>query len=312
MKKRKEKIMSKTDDNPEDLLTIVEAPNENLERKWNSLHGIDYYKHLVLEHSLTCLDKTRIESWCKKYYPESNGLQDLLTYELGFSGKILFVGDAGTGKTQFAEGLANALGKIVGKLYLIEVGLLRSKYVGLSSWKVTKVFKYAKEKAKEAPVLLFIDEFDSCAPNRNNSEMHEEIKAAVNTLLKEIENITPSDKVIVIAATNLFEQAVDYAADRRFDMVVNFKRPNFFQRLSLLNVLLKQFEIDFEQRFLLAKKTNGYTQADIKKVIKHALNTSLSSNRRLKPSDLFGSLSYVKPTRHYNGENRFWTKTNEN
>lgn len=304
--------MSKSDEIPEDILSITETPNAKFERIWDSLHGIERLKQMVLEHFLTCLDKTRIEQWCERYYPDTPRLPELLTFELGFSGKVLFVGHPGTGKTQFVEGLSNALGERFGKLYLIKVRSLRSKYVGLSSWKVTKAFSYAKQKAKEAPVLLFIDEFDSAAPNRDNSQMHDEVKAAVNTLLEEIENITPADRIVVVAATNLFEQAVDYAADRRFDMVIDFKRPNFFQRLSLLSALLRQFEINFEQRFLLAKKTGGYTQADIKKVIKHGLNRSLSSNRRLRSEDLFGSLAYVKPTRYYNGENRSWTKTDEN
>ena len=293
--------MSKTEEIPEDILAVIEAPNESLERKWNSLHGIDAYKHVVLSYMRDCLDKTRIESWCKKYYPDSRNLLTLLTFELGFSGKVVIFGDSGTGKTQFAEGLADALAKIVGKVFLIKVGLMRSKYVGSSSLKVTKAFKYAREKAKEAPVLLFIEEFDSVAPNRDNSQMHEEVKAAVNTLLEEIDSITPSDRVLVIAATNLLDQSVDFAAERRFDMVFNFKRPTFSQRLELLTILLKQFGIATEDLILLSRKTSYYTQADIKKVLKHALNRCLSSNKRLTAKDIVDSLRFVAPTRSYNG-----------
>ena len=293
--------MSKPIEIPEDILSITEAPNVTLERKWNGLHGINRYKRLVLQYFLICMDKTRMESWCNKYYPSSEGLSELLASELGFSGKVIFFGDAGTGKTCFAEGLADAVSKIIGKVYLIKVGLLRSKFVGLSSLKVIQTFKYVKEKAREAWVILFIDEFDSVAPNRNNHEMHEEVKAAVNKLLEEIENVTPSDRVLVIAATNLYEQAVDYAADRRFDMVINFRRPNFLQRLDLLTILLKHFRIDTENLVLLAKKTRGYTPADIKKIIKHALNRCLIFDRKLTANDLLRSLRYVTPTRSYDG-----------
>lgn len=297
--------MSKPIEIPEDILSITEAPNEALERKWNALHGINHYKRLVLQYFLICMDKTRMESWCKKYYPSSEGLSEMLASELGFSGKVIFFGDAGTGKTCFAEGLADAVSKIIGKVYLIKVGLLRGKFVGLSSLKVIQTFKYVKEKAREAWVILFIDEFDSVAPNRNNHEMHEEVKAAVNKLLEEIENVTPADKVLVIAATNLYEQAVDYAADRRFDMVINFRRPSFLQRLDLLTILLKQFRIDTENLVLLAKKTRGYTPADMKKVIKHTLNKCLISDRKLTATDLLRSLRYVTPTRSYNGGKEF-------
>jgi AAA+ superfamily predicted ATPase len=297
--------MSKPIEVPEDILSITEAPNQALERKWNALHGINHYKRLVLQYCLICIDQKRMESWCKKYYPTSEGLSEMLASELGFSGKVIFYGDAGTGKTCFAEGLADAISKIIGKVYLIKVGLLRSKFVGLSSLKVMQTFKYVKEKAKEAWVILFIDEFDSVAPNRNNHEMHEEVKAAVNKLLEEIENVTPADRVLVIAATNLYEQAVDYAADRRFDMVINFKRPGFVQRLDLLTILLKQFKIDTENLVMLAKKMRGYTPADIKKVIKHALTRCLISDRKLTFVDLLRSLRYVTPTRSYNGGKEF-------
>jgi len=121
--------------------------------------------------------------------------------------------------------------------------VLRSKFVGESSSRVIQVFKYAKEKAKEAPTLLLFDEFDSVAPTRNNTQMHEEIKAAVNTLLEEMEKVTLSDRIIVVAATNLFDSAVDYAADRRFDLVIQFRRPSYFQRLNLFSILLKPFGV---------------------------------------------------------------------
>jgi AAA+ superfamily predicted ATPase len=295
--------MSKLEDVPEDVIAVIEAPNPSLEQKWDSLYGIDAYKHIVLSYMHDCLDKTKIELWCKKFYPSSSSLPIRLTNELGFSGKVVLFGDSGTGKTQFAEGLADALAKIVGKVYLIKIGLMRSKYVGSSSLKVTKAFRYAKEKAKEAPVMLFIEEFDSVAPNRNNSQMHEEVKAAVNTLLEEIDSITPADRVLVIAATNLLNQSVDYAAERRFDMVVNFKRPTFAQRLDLLAGLLKDFSISSEDIILLTKRTDGYTPADIKKVVKHALNRCLFYNRKLIARELLDSLIYVKPTRSYNGAN---------
>lgn len=293
--------MSTTEEIPEDILAVIEAPNSSLEKKWNSLYGIDAYKHIVLSYMRDCLDKTKIESWCKRYYPDSSGLLTRLTNELGFSGKVAIFGDSGTGKTQFAEGLADALSKIVGKVYLIKIGLLRSKYVGSSSLKVTRAFRFAKEKAKDAPVLLFIEEFDSVAPNRDNSQMHEEVKAAVNTLLEEIDSITPADRVLVIAATNLLDQSVDFAAERRFDMVINFKRPTFAQRLDLLACLLKDFSISSEDIILLTKQTDGYTPADLKKVVKQALSRCLFYNYKLTAKELMVSLRFVKPTRSYKG-----------
>jgi AAA+ superfamily predicted ATPase len=286
-------------DIPEDVIAVIEAPNKLLERKWDSLYGIDSYKRIALTYMYDCLDKTKMMSWCKRYYPSSVGLPDFLSSELGFSGKICIFGDSGTGKTQFAEGLADALSKKVGKVCLIKIGLLRSKFVGHSSLKVKSAFTYAREKAKQTPVLLFIEEFDSVAPNRDNAQMHEEVKAAVNTLLEEIDSITPADKVLVIAATNLLSQSVDFAAERRFDLVISFSRPSFSQRMEMLTALLKQFSFLTSDIVLLSKRTDNYTQADIKKVLKHALNRCLSSNKKLTASDIIDSTRLVRPTRSY-------------
>lgn len=292
--------MSKVNERiPENLFVIEEAPNEYLKNRWNTLYGIDSIKQTLMSYILNCLDQSRINVWCEKNYPEHKNLKEILIQQLSFSGKILLVGDPGTGKTQAIEGVAFAVAEKIGKVYLMRARVLRSKFVGESSSRIVQVFKYAKEKAREAPVLLFFDEFDSVAPNRSNAQMHEEVKAAVNTLLEEMEKVAPSDRVIVIAATNLFEIAVDNAADRRFDLVIYFRRPSYFQRLNLLSILLKPFGIDKQTLITLARRTRGYTYADIKKLVKNALNTALTQNRRLNREDLFSSLKYVKPTRGY-------------
>jgi SpoVK/Ycf46/Vps4 family AAA+-type ATPase len=291
--------LSKSEKVPNDLFTLIEAPNEHLEVKWNTLYGIDDIKQSLKNYILNCLDRGRIDGWCGRNYPGSKNLREFLTRELRFGGKILLVGDPGTGKTQCVEGVAFAVSKELGRIYLMKPNILRSKFVGESSKRIIEVFKYAKEKAKEAPVLLFFDEFDSLAPNRNDEQMHEEIKASVNTLLEEMEKVSPSDRIIVVAATNLFEDAVDYAADRRFDLVIRFRRPSYFQRLNLFSILLKPFGIDFQTIKFLAKRTRGYTQADIKKIVKNALNIALTHNRKLTRKELFSSLRNVKPTRSY-------------
>lgn len=73
---------------------------------------------------------------------------------------------------------------------------MNESYVGLGARMVRDLFKAAKE---AAPAIIFIDEVDSVAQNRSVQSFNE----VVNQLLVEMDGFDSSNKVIVVAATNL-------------------------------------------------------------------------------------------------------------
>jgi SpoVK/Ycf46/Vps4 family AAA+-type ATPase len=288
MKKRVGKMITN-----EELYTITTAPNKALKEQWDILIGIDDIKQEALNHMLLSLDPSLITKWCTSY----NGNPVDLQLELGIKGKVLLVGPSGTGKTVFARGLADAIARAKNtEVYLIEARLLREELVGKSSERVVKLFKKARELAKQKPVLIFFDEFDSVAGSRYFEQQHTQERDAVNTLLKEMENTLPSDNIVVVAATNL-EKHVDFAMDRRFDLKLEFKRPSFRDRKELLTRLLGPFGIDSKVIYVLAKKTHGYTQADLKRVVFTAIEKAVFNQAPLSNGHLFSALHKVKPTR---------------
>jgi SpoVK/Ycf46/Vps4 family AAA+-type ATPase len=277
------------------ILNRTIVPDENLRMMWEELVGLDEEKKEVLDYFLQCIDSRRLEGWVNRYYPRSKGI--VAKIQRNSKGKVMLVGETGTGKTTFAKGVADALSRSLGKeVLLVETGLLRDKLVGHSTEMVLKLFEEIRHLALSKTVLLFCDEFDAVVPSRLTRELHGEVKAAVSAFLREVEKITPSDNILVIAATNLKEN-VDFAMDRRFDLILEFERPDFEKRKALLKKILSPFNFYSSTFFRLAKKSEGYTPADIKKFVFKAIRRSIQSEKPLTEECLLQALNTTAPSR---------------
>jgi hypothetical protein len=147
----------------------------------------------------------------------------------GFSKKIkpgfrvLFSGPPGTGKTLTAA----LLGKWANMdVYRIDLSMVVSKYIGETEKNLANVFDMAENKNW----ILFFDEADALFGKRTNtSDAHDRhANQEVSYLLQRIEDYAG----LVILATN-FKANIDEAFARRFQLVIDFQKPDEHQRLRL-------------------------------------------------------------------------------
>ncbi|GAX87696.1 conserved hypothetical protein [Lebetimonas natsushimae] len=206
--------------------------------------------------------------------------------------KIIFYGYPGTGKTVTALALAKELNKPVLSL---DSSKILSMYVGESEKNVRKLFdeyNMVAEKLKTKPVLL-LNEADQFLSTRTTAsfssadKMHNQMQ---NIFLEQIEKFDG----ILIATTNLLE-TLDKAFSRRFDIKIEFKKPEFKERVKLWKLKLPK-NADYEENFDI-KKLASYelTGAQIEVIIKNtALKVAMRKNSVFKTEDFIEEIKKEK------------------
>lgn len=186
-------------------------------------------------------------------------------------GKLLFVGPPGTGKTSLALAMSREFHVPVLE---VRLSMVTSQYLGETSKNIDRIFTLAKQLA---PCILFIDEFDYVAKSRTADD-HGAMKRAVNSLLKNIDQVSlVRNHLLLIGATN-HPQLLDEAAWRRFDEVVEFSLPDPGMRRAILEGITSSLRITFDIGSL-ADLTEGFSGADLRLMVKEAVLITLMDGR---------------------------------
>jgi len=170
---------------------------------------------------------------------EAWGFGRLVTGEGGI--KVLFTGVSGTGKTLAAEVIAFELGMALLK---IDLSRVVSKWVGETERNLERAFA----EAEDSNAVLFFDEADSLFGKRGEVRhgVDRYSNLEVSYLLQRLETYYG----LVILASNLRDN-IDHAFIRRFQVVLNFPRPERAERRRIWAIAFPkgaplQKDIDFE------------------------------------------------------------------
>lgn len=247
-------------------------------------------------HHVGGMEEVKNQIRMKVIHPMANA-ELFKAYGKSVGGGILLYGPPGCGKTLLARATAGEV-----KASFMAVGLhdVLDMWIGQSERNLHEIFSQARA---HKPSVLFFDEVDALGASRSDLKQSAG-RNTINQFLSELDGVdSDNNGLLVLAATNA-PWHLDSAFRRpgRFDRIIFVPPPDLPARAAILQVMLRDKpadRIDFEA---VAKKTEGFSGADLKGVIDDAVEAKLEEAMRLgdlvplTTKDLLKSAKRVKPS----------------
>ena len=198
---------------------------------------------------------------------------------------VLLVGQPGTGKTYISKATAGEAGV---PFFTISGSDFVEMFVGVGASRVRDLFSEAK---KNAPCIIFIDEIDAVGRRRGAGlgGGNDEREQTLNQLLVEMDGFEGNLGIIILAATNR-PDVLDPALLRpgRFDRQIVIGMPDIKGREELFRLYTRNKPLaDDVSPEILAKRTPGFSPADIENLINEAaLLTARRNGTRIRMDEI--------------------------
>jgi len=221
-------------------------PDLDARERLDRLVGLDDQKTRLTKVLSLLVNPASLHQWASKHHPGADVLLDTV---LRRPPLVVLAGDVGSGKTDLAE----TIGDAVARAQNIDITLLPLSLstrgqgrVGEMTQLVTAAFDAAIDEARSMKgkksatggVILLVDEADALAQSRESSQMHHEDRAGVNAFIRGIDRMA-GDRLpaAVVMCTNRLS-ALDPAVRRRAADILTFNRPDDAQRVFVLGLRL--------------------------------------------------------------------------
>ena len=203
---------------------------------------------------------------------------------------LLLCGEPGVGKTMFAKAISTEAGV---PLYEFEADESENEE------ETIKTLKELFSKAKDTiPSIVFVDELDELVSS-NDPGMYgfqsDYSRKALKTLLTEIDGISSSEGILVIATTNR-KRAVPTALIRsgRLEKQITFRIPSIEDRAAIASLYLRKAGVEGVSPNDVARKTDGFTGADIKSLVNAAIIESIRKQEDLTLKTIVGVIPTIR------------------
>jgi SpoVK/Ycf46/Vps4 family AAA+-type ATPase len=219
-------------------------------------------------------------------------------YKVSARGGLLMYGPPGCGKTYLAKAVAGELGA---NFYPVGIADVLQHWLGDSERALHGIFETAR---RNVPCVLFFDEVDALGQRRSALANSSGLRTVVNALLAELDTATSSnDGLYVLGATNM-PWDVDPALRRpgRFDRMIFVGLPDAEARAAIVRMNLRDRPVERIDPASVAKRTDGFSGADIAHVCDTATQLAMSDSLRagqvrpVRMSDVDAALAQIRPS----------------
>lgn len=256
----------------------LEYPDMDAKRRLARLVGIDETKERLTKMLGILVNPAGPREWAKRFHPDAEVLLDYVERRPPL---VILAGDVGSGKTELAETVGDAIARqedIPITLYPLSLATRGSGKVGEMTRLVSAAFALALEAAAKLQrsngrasggVILLVDEADALTQSREDAQMHHEDRAGVNAFIRGVDQLAAKRvPAAVLLCTNRLS-AIDPAVQRRAADIFVFHRPNAEQRRAVLDGPLTEGGLDEGEikRIVAATGENskrpGFTYSDL-------------------------------------------------
>lgn len=254
-------------------------PDQDAGKRFARLVGVDEAKSRLVKLLAILINPEGPKRWADKHH---KGAPLLLDYLARRPPLVILSGDVGTGKTELAETVGDAVAraeKIDITLFPMSLATRGKGQVGEMTLLVSGAFDAVIEHAKKAArssgkaasgAILLIDEGDALTQSRESSQMHHEDRAGVNAFIRGLDRLASKHyPVAVVLCTNRIS-SIDPAVLRRAADIFEFTRPTEEQRFAVMKGPLTEAGFDAAQIVQMVSLTGrtkdremGFTYSDL-------------------------------------------------
>lgn len=247
-------------------------PDIDSRTRLDRLVGLDDQKSRLSKILGLLVHPAGLEAWANKHHPSAAVLLDTVLWRPPL---VILSGDVGSGKTELAETIGDAVArqeKIDITLLPLSLATRGKGQVGEMTQLLTTAIDYTLAEAKKlrassgksnGGIILLVDEADALAQSRESAQMHHEDRAGVNAFIRGIDRLAQAKvPAAVIMCTNRLN-ALDPAVRRRAADILTFNRPNPAQRRHVLQQQLGPLGLSLPQIEELVSATGAANGHDV-------------------------------------------------
>lgn len=275
-------------------------PDVEAQDRLSRLVGLDDQKQRLTKMLGILVNPLGLEAWAKECHRNAD---QLVRAVLMRPPLVILAGDVGSGKTELAETIGDSVARQEGisiTLLPLSLSTRGQGRVGEMTQLLSAAFDATVDEARKlksesgkprGAVILLVDEADALAQSREAAQMHHEDRAGVNAFIRGVDRIGNSKlPAAVIMCTNRLG-ALDPAVRRRAADILEFARPNEYQRREVLEGILSPLGFSQEDIETLVEATGpqngvayGFTFSDLAQRFLPTLALDAYPSKPVEPS----------------------------